>query len=153
MTVGPDNAFVNFISLAESVALAPMVGFWDSLEVSSPLEVDVLDLLPVELVLGVLLLWISSFIDEQINGLKQTKSPMSKALVWYFYNSLGNHRPIANKKNYRKCQKSLKHISQNAILFHRFCIHFSRIAMHFYPYSCLHSFSINKPNYMHVITY
>lgn len=40
MTVVPERTFVNFIILAESVALAPMVDFCASLEVFSIFEVD-----------------------------------------------------------------------------------------------------------------
>lgn len=40
MTAGAESTFVNFIILAESVALAPIVGFSTSLEVVSILEVE-----------------------------------------------------------------------------------------------------------------
>lgn len=40
MTVDPDSSFVNFITLAESVALAPIVDFGTSLAVFSAFGFD-----------------------------------------------------------------------------------------------------------------
>lgn len=45
MTAGADNSLVNFIILAESVALAPIADFWTSLVALSLVEVDVFNLL------------------------------------------------------------------------------------------------------------
>lgn len=66
MTVVPDSAFVNFMTLAESVALAPMVGFCTSLEVFSKFEVDGLNLFPLLLLLGLLVLWASSYVKSKV---------------------------------------------------------------------------------------
>lgn len=49
MIVVPESSFVNFMTLAESVALAPIIGFSTSLVRSSVLEVDDFDLLRIVL--------------------------------------------------------------------------------------------------------
>ena len=65
ITVCPDNSFVNFISLAESVALAPMVDFCTSLNGFSVLDVDNFNLLIVEFVFVLFPVWILSCILEE----------------------------------------------------------------------------------------
>lgn len=65
MTAGADNSLVNFIILAESVALAPIVDFCTSLVVLSLVEVDVFNLLLSESV-WVLLLVRASFYIKQL---------------------------------------------------------------------------------------
>ena len=65
MTVVPESAFVNFITLAESVALAPMADFWTSLDVFSISEVDVFNLMTFVLLFGLLVLWTSSYITSK----------------------------------------------------------------------------------------
>lgn len=60
MTVVADNSFVNFINLAESVALAPIGVFCTSLDEFSKLDVDSFTLLADELPLVLLLFWRSS---------------------------------------------------------------------------------------------
>lgn len=60
MTVEDDNSFVNFISLAESVALAPKGGFWITWIEFSEFEVDNFILLADELLFATLLFWCSS---------------------------------------------------------------------------------------------
>ncbi len=67
MTVVPESAFVNFITLAESVALAPMADFWTSLDVFSISEIDVFNLTFVSL-FDLLVLWTSSYIKSQSPG-------------------------------------------------------------------------------------
>lgn len=59
MTVVPDSTFVNFVTLAESVALAPMGVFCTSLEVLSVFEVDDFNLFTLLLLFGLLVLWTS----------------------------------------------------------------------------------------------
>ena len=59
-TVDPDNSLVNFIILAESVARAPIVCFWTSLDVFSVFETDAFCLLTAELAFDLLLLWTPS---------------------------------------------------------------------------------------------
>lgn len=65
MTVVPESAFVNFITLAESVALAPMADFETSLDVFSISEVDVFNLMTFVLLFGLLVLWTSSYITSK----------------------------------------------------------------------------------------
>lgn len=60
MTVVPDSTFVNFVTLAESVALAPRVDFCTSLEAFSILEVDDFNLFTFALLFGLLVPWTSS---------------------------------------------------------------------------------------------
>ena len=55
MTAGADNSLLNFIILAESVALAPIVDFCTSLVVPSLVEVEVFNLLLSESVFVLLL--------------------------------------------------------------------------------------------------
>lgn len=62
MIVVPESNFVNFMTLAESVALAPIVGFWTSLARSSVLEVEEFDLLTIVLLL---IIWTSSYIERE----------------------------------------------------------------------------------------
>lgn len=52
MTVGPDSSFVNFITLAESVALAPIVDFGTSLGVFSVFGFEDFNLLAVAVLFG-----------------------------------------------------------------------------------------------------
>lgn len=60
ITVGADNSLVNFISLAESVALEPIDGFCTSLDVCSKFDVDDFDWLADELAFRLLLFCSSS---------------------------------------------------------------------------------------------
>lgn len=62
MIVGPESSFVNFMTLAESVALAPIIGFWISLATSSGIEVNDFDLLTILLLF---LIWTSSYIERE----------------------------------------------------------------------------------------
>jgi len=62
MIVVPESSVVNFITLAESVALAPIIGFWTSLVRSSVLDVDDFDLLTIELLF---IIWRPSYIERE----------------------------------------------------------------------------------------
>lgn len=60
MTEDPDNIFVNFISLAESVALAPTLALGISIDVLWLLVLEDFVLLTEELAFALLLFWSSS---------------------------------------------------------------------------------------------
>lgn len=64
MTDGADNSLVNFIILAESVALAPIVDFSTSLVALSLVEVDVFNLLLSESVFVWLLMRASFYVKQ-----------------------------------------------------------------------------------------
>lgn len=55
MTVVPPNTFVNFISLAVSVARAPITNLGASFDLSSRFDIDGFDLLTLVLVSGLFL--------------------------------------------------------------------------------------------------
>ena len=52
MTVVPESTFVNFITLAESVALAPILDFCTSWEALSTFDAEELDLVRFARVVG-----------------------------------------------------------------------------------------------------
>ena len=60
MTEDPDNSFVNFISLAESVALAPTLDLGISVDVLRLLVLEDFVMLTEELAFPLLLFWSSS---------------------------------------------------------------------------------------------
>lgn len=61
----PDNSFVNFISLAESVDLAPTADLWISFELLSLSMVEDLVSLTAELVFALPLFWSFSYMQEE----------------------------------------------------------------------------------------
>lgn len=65
MTDVPESTFVNFITLAESVALAPMVDFGTSLDVSSISKFDVSNLLAFVLLFDLPMLCTFSYMKRK----------------------------------------------------------------------------------------
>lgn len=78
MTVGPDSSFVNFITLAESVALAPIVDFGTSLGVFSVFGFEDFNLLAVAVLFGLPVPSSSSWI-------KNVKFRTSKFINYQYY--------------------------------------------------------------------
>lgn len=79
-TVGTPSSFVNFMTLAESVALAPMFDFWTSLSVFSFSDADGLNLLAPPLC-GLLVLWSSTYMLGEVTAINA--SPLKLMQKWY----------------------------------------------------------------------
>lgn len=73
----PDSSFVNFMTLAESVALAPITDFWTSLDVISTLELIGFSLFADVLLFCCLLVsWASAYITIKISLFKYSTTKL-----------------------------------------------------------------------------